>query len=349
MMKLRIWTMGTMGLLTVAMAIAMIGIFHVGTASAAESDSRGGIAPSHTGTGTDSVSAFTPIITEDQDDLRTVWSATLTVGEVADDATTIKGYGSRSNPVLGDLSNVRFRDRGAEYTVETLIHQQFGSVNQLVLEVDARLPDDMVFEVGDEQFDVSDARILGQYEDIHTWFLDSEMGWSEGDTVQVELQRPRRYGPCSASEARDASAGIRLREVWSATLTVGEAAGEDSGVKGYGSAGSEEFGALDDTTFTDMGTEYTVDRLVHKPVGSDHFLLYLEPGRALDPNMVFEVDGERYAVLDSSPQRNDETTHGWLLDSSLGWSEGETMTVKILRFELYARGNDARALAHAGG
>ena len=51
-------------------------------------------------------------------------------------------------------------------------------------------------------------------------------------------------------------------------------------------------------------------RLVHKPVGEGHFLLYLEPGQALDPNMVFEVDGKRYAVLDFQPAEEQKTTHG---------------------------------------
>ena len=160
---------------------------------------------------------------------------------------------------------------------------------------------------------------------------------------------PRSDGAQAQAQTDDTGVGIRFREVWSATLTVGRTVDTDSGVLGYQSGGSEEFGALDDTTFTDRGTEYSVGRLVHKAVGGKYLLLYLEPGHALDPNMVFEVDGARYAVLDSSPQRGDETTHGWLLDSSLGWEEGDTMTVKMLKIELYVRGSEGQALAHAGG
>lgn len=81
MMKLRIGAMLTMGLLTVALAVVLMGVFHVGTASATESDSRGGVAQSHAGSGDVSVSAFTPIVAEDEGDLWAVWSAMLTVGE----------------------------------------------------------------------------------------------------------------------------------------------------------------------------------------------------------------------------------------------------------------------------
>ena len=46
MMKLRIGAMLTMGLLTVALAVVLMGVFHVGTASATENDSRGGVVAS---------------------------------------------------------------------------------------------------------------------------------------------------------------------------------------------------------------------------------------------------------------------------------------------------------------
>ena len=78
-MRMRIGAMWTMGLLTVALALVLMGVFHVGTASATENDSRGGVAQRHAGSGAGSVSAFTPIVAEDRDDLWAVWSATLTV------------------------------------------------------------------------------------------------------------------------------------------------------------------------------------------------------------------------------------------------------------------------------
>ena len=81
MMKLRIGMMWTMGLLTVAMVVVLMGVFHVGTASAAENESRVGAAVNQAGSGDGSGSAVTPVIAADQGDLQSVWSATLTVEE----------------------------------------------------------------------------------------------------------------------------------------------------------------------------------------------------------------------------------------------------------------------------
>ena len=81
MMRMRIWAMWMMGLLTVAVALVLMGVFHVGIASAAANDSRIGVAASDAGSGANSASAFTPIVAEDEGDLWTVWSAALTAGE----------------------------------------------------------------------------------------------------------------------------------------------------------------------------------------------------------------------------------------------------------------------------
>ena len=107
------------------------------------------------------------------------------------------GYTTRqkSEPI-GDLDDTAFSDRGVDYAILTLIHQQTGSVNQVVLEVDAGLPDDLIFEVDGERFAVSDSLALGLHENIHVWRLDSGIGWSEGDSMAVKLMRPRPYNPC---------------------------------------------------------------------------------------------------------------------------------------------------------
>ena len=82
MMKMRIWAMWMMGLLTVAVALVLMGVFHVGTAQAGSrvADEIGVVA-SDEGSGANSASAFTPIVAEDEGSLWTVWSAALTVGE----------------------------------------------------------------------------------------------------------------------------------------------------------------------------------------------------------------------------------------------------------------------------
>ena len=342
MTKMRTGMMWVMGLLTVAVAVVAMGMFDAGTASAemrtadvskmeqAEADGDG-------------IHAAGQALT------LTVWSATLTVGEESQNGTTVWGYVPGNNVEIGDLDDTDFSDRGVDYAIDSLAYKEVGIVKQLVLETDPGLPNDLIFEADGERYALSDADALGLNEDIHVWWLDTGLGWEDGDTMTVKLLRTVIYNSCGAAEAAEAGVGIRLREVWAATLTVGEAEGEESDVLGYQAGWSEAFGALDSTTFADRGTKYSVGRLVHRPVGGGHFLLDVETGRPLDPNTVFEVDGERYAVLDSGPVGDEEGTHWWLLDSSLGWSEGETMTVKVLRFELYRVGDDAQALAHAGG
>ncbi len=341
MTKTRMGTMWLIGLLTVAVALVAMGAFQVGTASAAgdpaiEAEARAGQGGEQT-----SVASVSLMLT--------VWSATLTVGEESQGGTTVWGYVPDRNLEIGDLDDTDFSDRNVEYTIDSLVYKEVGNVRQLALETSPGLPDDLIFEADGERYALSDADDLGLHGDIHVWWFDSGLGWEDGDTMTVKLLRTVIYNACGVSEGSESGVGIRLGEVWTATLTVGEAAGEESDALGYQSGWSEAFGGLDSTTFADMGTKYSVGRLVQRPVGNGHFLLDVETGRPLDPNMEFEVDGERYAVLDSGPVENREGTHRWLLDSSMGWSEGDTMTVKVLRFEFYRLGDDEQALAHAGG
>ena len=137
-----------------------------------------------------------PIYAESRGRMMVVWSALLTVGMATDGRTTIHGYVPGGSEPIGDLDDTAFSDRGVDYAILTLIHQQTGSVNQVVLEVDAGLPDDLIFEVDGERFAVSDSLALGLHENIHVWRLDSGIGWSDGDSMAVKLMRPRPYNPC---------------------------------------------------------------------------------------------------------------------------------------------------------
>ena len=177
-------------------AIALGGLQH-GTAYAAEESASGTDMSLGTADGgADSVPNGRPIVAESRGRMKVVWSATLTVGEASQDETTILGYVPGRNVDIGDLDDTEFSDRGADYAILTLIHQQTGSVNQVVLEVDAGLPDDLIYEVDGERFAVSDSLALGLHENIHVWRLDSGIGWSDGDTMTVKLMRPRPYNPC---------------------------------------------------------------------------------------------------------------------------------------------------------
>ena len=178
-------------------AIAMSGLQH-GTAYAAEESAIGTDMSLGTADGgADSVPNIRPIVAEVRGRMKVVWSATLTVGEASQDETTILGYVPGRNVDIGDLDDTEFSDRGVEYAIENLFHQEFnGTFRQLVLDTNVRLPDDLVFEVDAERFALSDAAALGLNGSIQAWRLDSSMSWDDGDTMTVKLMRPRPYNPC---------------------------------------------------------------------------------------------------------------------------------------------------------
>ena len=137
-----------------------------------------------------------PIYAASRGGMKVVWSALLTVGEASQDETTILGYTPGRNVDIGDLDDTEFSDRGVEYAIDSLIHKEVGSINQLVLETSTGLPDDLIFEVDGERYAISDADALGLHKDIQVWWLDSGLGWSDGGTMTVKLMRPRPYNPC---------------------------------------------------------------------------------------------------------------------------------------------------------
>ena len=179
-----------------ASAIAMSGLQH-GTAYAAEESAIGTDMSLGTADGgADSVPNGRPIVAESRGRMKVVWSATLTVGEASQDETTILGYAPGRNVDIGDLDDTEFSDRGVEYAIDSLVHKEVGSINQLVLETSTGLPDDLIFEVDGERYAISDADALGLHKDIQVWWLDSGLGWSDGGTMTVKLMRPRPYNPC---------------------------------------------------------------------------------------------------------------------------------------------------------
>ena len=177
-------------------AIAMSGL-QQGTAYAAEESAIGtDMSLGSADGGADSVPNGRPIVAEVRGRMKVVWSATLTVGEASQDETTILGYVPGRNVDIGDLDDTEFSDRGVEYAIDSLVHKEVGSINQLVLETSTGLPDDLIFEVDGERYAISDADALGLHKDIQVWWLDSGLGWSDGGTMTVKLMRPKPYNPC---------------------------------------------------------------------------------------------------------------------------------------------------------
>ncbi len=119
-----------------------------------------------------------------------VWSAWLTVGSESDSDTTYTGYISELEPQVGELDDTEFEFDGITYTVVNLFFQQTGSVQQLVLNMGQRLPDQLVFAAGTDRFAVSDSNALGLDRNIHAWRLNSSLGWAEGQTIEVGLLQP---------------------------------------------------------------------------------------------------------------------------------------------------------------
>ena len=100
------------------------------------------------------------------------------------------GYMPAMSPSEGDLGDTSFTYDGVEYTVLTIFNQKVGQVRQLVFASDPHLPDDLILEIGEDEFPIADSRKLGADGNIHAWWLDSSLGWAEGQTLQVSLKEP---------------------------------------------------------------------------------------------------------------------------------------------------------------
>ena len=147
--------------------------------------------------GADSVPNGRPIVAESRGRMKVVWSATLTVGEASQDETTILGYVPGRNVDIGDLDDTEFSDRGVEYAIDSLVHKEVGSINQLVLETStgpAGRPD-----FRGRWRAVRNIR-CGRAGDCTRTFMcgGSTQDWAgaTGGTMTVKLMRPKPYNPC---------------------------------------------------------------------------------------------------------------------------------------------------------
>ena len=126
-----------------------------------------------------------------------VWSTVLTVGEAVNSGVTHLGYISGVDPAEGELNDTTFTYVGVEYTVNNLFEQSNGAgFQQVVLETGHSLPDDLILRLDDHDFPIVDSRLLGAEKDIHSWVMDSSLGWEEGQTVEAKLLGPRFSDPC---------------------------------------------------------------------------------------------------------------------------------------------------------
>lgn len=131
-----------------------------------------------------------PVNSEQRGRRLKVWSANLAVGEISESGITYFGYTSDLDPTLGDLDDTAFNYSGVDYTVPALFEQNNGfGFQQIILYAGARLPDELILKLDDHTFPVAT-------ENVHSWVMDSSLGWTEGQTVEARLLGPRISDPC---------------------------------------------------------------------------------------------------------------------------------------------------------
>ena len=187
--------------LTIAPALVVVATFSQGTAHAMPRNGGGEVSAEDDAAGGEPaiVDGYdnAPISLDQQSRRVKVLSTVMTVGGVVNSDVTHLGYISGADPTEGELNDTTFTYIGVEYTVNNLFEQSNGvGFQQVVLEAGDRLPDDMVLRLDDHDFPIVDSRLLGASEDIHSWVMDSSLGWVEGQTVEVKLLGPRISDPC---------------------------------------------------------------------------------------------------------------------------------------------------------
>lgn len=139
----------------------------------------------------------TPTSSEQEERRTEVWSTLLTVGGESESGFGHLGYISAMDPTQGQLDNTTFTYIGVEYTIANLFEESVGlDFRHLVLEADARLPDDLVLDLDGHRFDLSNSALLGSHGTVHSWGIDASLGWEKDQIVEVKLLGPRISDPC---------------------------------------------------------------------------------------------------------------------------------------------------------
>lgn len=131
------------------------------------------------------------ISSADETEMETVWSAEMTVGTAAESRNPIlvyTGYFPLNSGTAGALDDTGFSHDGLDYNIRAIFEQEFsGTVHQLIFEADHPLHDNLVLQVDDDQFLVSESRVLGSGRNIHSWMLEESLGWEEGALMPIAL------------------------------------------------------------------------------------------------------------------------------------------------------------------
>ena len=140
----------------------------------------------------------------------TLWSATLTVGELGMGLTESIGYEARREPVpFGTLSNNTVSLAGRSYTVDSVKIRFPTLTNRLSLVFDSPpgdIANNLTLHLGSTSLRLSDAT-LSAFGDGFTW-TNHGLTWAENDSVEVRLTAPplpNAYG---------------YRTIWTALMTA---------------------------------------------------------------------------------------------------------------------------------
>ena len=114
----------------------------------------------------------------------TVWTGEVTAEIEFDDHDPIT-----YTHLLSPSDNAVFVHNGVEYRINFLFLQEeeITGFRQIIIEVDIPLPKVLTLQVGEFQFHVSDARILGRKRNIHAWVLDLSLIFADGQSTEVSL------------------------------------------------------------------------------------------------------------------------------------------------------------------
>ena len=118
--------------------------------------------------------------------------------------------------------------------------------------------------------------------------------------------------------------------VWSANMVVGEASDPTVTYLGYAPPLSPDGGALDVTSFSHDGMDYTVTGLfLQEAIGGFRQLVF-DAGARLPDDLILKAGEDEFLVSESALYGINQDIHGWVLDDSLGWTDGQVIEVALM-------------------
>ena len=149
------------------------------------------------------------------------------------------------------------------------------------------------------------------------------------DTVVGPLEPERVSAAAPEFEGLYADGGRCWPAVWSASMTVGQAADSTTTYTGYVPSLTPPVGGLDDTGFTHHGVRSSVQNIFQQEFAESVYQFVLNTDVRLPSDLVLKVGSDRFFVDDSEALGADNSIRVWPLESGMGWTEGETKRVRL--------------------